>query len=64
VRFVRWLFQGRVCPRCRDERTGHWERYITGAPFDEWLCVTCTAVERIRFREAAVKWMDRNGVQS
>lgn len=43
-----FVFQGRVCPRCRKERTGHWGRYITGVPFDEWVCHTCHAVEQIR----------------
>jgi rubredoxin len=54
-----FLFQGRVCPRCRVERTGHWGRYVTGVPFDEWTCPTCHAVEWIRFRKAVSESVDR-----
>lgn len=46
-RFLRFVFFGRTCPRCKDEGTGHWGRYITGVPFDEWMCETCTVVEQI-----------------
>lgn len=55
-----FVFQGRVCPRCQKERTGHWGRYVTGVPFDEWICHTCTAVEQIKrthlWRASSVVW--------
>jgi hypothetical protein len=48
--FLGWFFGGQWCPRCGVERTGYWTRYVTGVPFDEWVCVTCEAVEEIKRR--------------
>lgn len=48
---------GRLCPRCNQERTGHWGRWITGVPFDEWICMTCETVDRINFRARLEKWI-------
>lgn len=47
-RLVSFILFGRLCPRCKEEPTGHWSRYVTGVPFDEWVCHTCHAVEAIR----------------
>lgn len=42
-----WFWYGRICPRCGEERTGHWGRWVTGVPFDEWICETCRVVKII-----------------
>jgi hypothetical protein len=52
-----FFFHGYLCPRCKTERTGHWERYVYEDldGDEEWVCDTCDAIERIRFRDAAAK---------
>jgi hypothetical protein len=55
-RFWGWLWRGCLCPRCKVERTGYWTRYVTGVPFDEYICDTCLAVEQINLRAHFERW--------
>lgn len=48
--FLGWLLYGRLCVRCKAERTGIWD------PTLDVLCTTCLTVERINFRAMLEKW--------
>jgi hypothetical protein len=40
MNLLRYLLEGRLCRRCREERT-HYH-------FQDQLCITCTVVEALR----------------
>jgi hypothetical protein len=48
MEFLKYLLFGCLCPRCKKNRTGQWGRYITGVPFDEYICDDCDLIERIK----------------
>jgi hypothetical protein len=46
-----YLWYGRLCQRCKQERLGVWD------PFVRYLvCETCFMVDRINFRAYLEKW--------
>ncbi len=50
-RFFGFLFHGRLCERCKLERTYVWDPFMANV-----LCTTCLIVEEINFRAWMEKW--------
>ncbi len=40
-----WIWKGRLCTRCKSERTYIWD------PTEKVICETCRVVQSIRLRE-------------
>ncbi len=49
--FFGWLFYGRLCTRCKRERTSIWDPTIK-----DILCETCIVVEEINLRAYWERW--------